>query len=77
MASKRRAPKPDEVNICVVSGVEGPSVYVNEIRVAGPKPWGGGTTVYDFNAERRHVDEALQQVWNDDAECYGPPRSGS
>ncbi len=36
----------------VVSGVEGPSLYVGNgstgERVAGPKPWGGGRTIHKF-----------------------------
>jgi hypothetical protein len=71
--ANRRTPKPGEVNIVVLAGVEGPSVYVNEIRVAGPKPWGGGRVLHEFFATRAHVDEALQQVWKAEAECYGPP----
>ena len=30
------------LNIVVLKGVEGPSVYINDYRVAGNKPWGGG-----------------------------------
>ena len=28
--------------IYTVKGVEGDSIYINDFRVAGPKPWGGG-----------------------------------
>lgn len=28
--------------VLLMSGVEGPSIYINEYRVCGPKPWGGG-----------------------------------
>lgn len=38
--------KNKEYDIYVVSGVEGPSVYLNDRRIAGPKPWGGGKIVY-------------------------------
>lgn len=38
------------IEIRVVSGVEGPSVYVNGLRVDGPKPWGGGSLLYSFDA---------------------------
>lgn len=74
---KRTAPAPDEVDICIVSGVEGPSVYVNELRVAGPKPWGGGSVICEFRAKRSAIDEALKQVWQGDAYgCYVAPSTG-
>lgn len=50
--SKSQKLKPGHVFIEVVSGVEGPSLYVsNETgghRLAGPKPWGGGRTIHQF-----------------------------
>jgi hypothetical protein len=33
------------LNINYVRGVEGNSLYINDIRVSGPKPWGGGKTI--------------------------------
>ena len=32
----------DKINIEIIAGVEGPCVSINDYRVAGPKPWGGG-----------------------------------
>lgn len=29
-----------EITIKCVSGVEGDSIYLNDTRIAGPKPWG-------------------------------------
>ncbi|MBX9032655.1 hypothetical protein [Gordonibacter massiliensis (ex Traore et al. 2017)] len=40
----------------VVSGCEGPSLYVDDVRIAGPKPWGGGTVSYRFDVR---VDRLL------------------
>lgn len=79
MASKRTKPAADEVDICIVSGVEGPSIYINELRVAGPKPWGGGTTICEFRTKRANIDEALAQVWQGGAHgCYvRPSREGA
>lgn len=46
------APKPGYVFIDVVSGVEGPCLTIGDQdtseRVAGPKPWGGGSTTHRF-----------------------------
>lgn len=53
--AKHQALKPGHVFIEVVSGVEGPSLYVgNETgghRLAGPKPWGGGRTIHQFQVK--------------------------
>jgi hypothetical protein len=39
------ADEPIRTDVKVVGGPEGYSVYVNDYRVAGPKPWGGGQIV--------------------------------
>jgi len=31
-----------EIKVDIIGGVEGPCLSVNDYRVAGPKPWGGG-----------------------------------
>jgi hypothetical protein len=50
------------IDIC--EGVEGPSVSIGDndtgVRVAGPKPWGGGTTSRRFVAEVRQLRAALE-----------------
>jgi len=33
--------------VAVIQGREGLSVYINDYRVAGSKPWGGGTVLYE------------------------------
>lgn len=43
----------------VVSGPEGPSVYINEYRVAGPKPWGGGNVTHRFITKKENVEEGI------------------
>ena len=37
--------------ICLVDGVEGKSLYLNDHRIAGPKPWGGGRVLQQWEAE--------------------------
>lgn len=49
------------VEVMVVSGVEGPSLYINDRRVAGPKPWGGGKTVYQWKCEIDQIRFALPE----------------
>lgn len=48
-----------EIEILHVSGVEGPSVYANNYRVAGPKPWGGGSIVKAGRTTRRDLLHAI------------------
>ena len=50
----------DIVEIAVCKGVEGPSVYINNYRVAGNKPWGGGKTIHSFKAEKSNIFHALK-----------------
>ncbi len=55
------------VLIEVISGVEGPSLYISDgsigERVAGPKPWGGGRTIHSFQvkaADLRRLADAYE-----------------
>lgn len=41
----------------IISGVEGKCLCIDETRVAGPKPWGGGTIVDSFTTDERYVPE--------------------
>lgn len=47
------------VKIELVSGCEGYSIYIDDCRVAGAKPWGGGRTVKQWTAKVSKIDEAL------------------
>ena len=42
-----------------ISGVEGPSFYIDELRVAGNKPWGGGSSLGRWRTTPRAVLAAL------------------
>lgn len=48
-----RAEPAGKCSIEVVNGPEGPSLYIGDEssghRLAGPKPWGGGRTVFKFD----------------------------
>lgn len=54
----------DKVSIEVVSGVEGPSVYINDYRVAGNKPWGGGRVTHSWKVEQKYFVDTLQRITN-------------
>ena len=34
-------------------------IYLNDYRIAGGKPWGGGKTLKTFKVKRKDLDEAL------------------
>ena len=48
-----------EFRLSIVSGVEGFSVYLNDYRIAGRKPLGGGKTVREFSVRGDDIIAAL------------------
>lgn len=46
----------------VVSGVGGHSLYLDDTRISGPKPLGGGQLVEAFNTEEKYVPERTCHV---------------
>lgn len=50
------------VKIELVSGCEGYSIYIDDCRVAGSKPWGGGRTVMQWTAKVDKIDQALGRI---------------
>jgi len=51
-------------------GVEGNSIYLNDYRIAGPKPWGGGKIIKEWDISDKEVAdklpiEALQESLKD------------
>lgn len=44
-----------------ISGCEGNCLAINDYRIAGPKPWGGGRTICKFGID----DEILERVFNE------------
>lgn len=60
-----------KVKFEVVKGVEGPSLYICDPhgghRLSGPKPWGGGQTMYSFQVD---LDELKQEIASlEEASC--------
>ena len=49
------------VRIMLVNGVEGMALYINDYRVAGPKPWGGGTAVKSWVTDEEKIIRALSK----------------
>jgi len=58
--SKSRGPRgPRELRLEIVQGVGGLAVYLNDFRIAGMKPWGGGKVVQRWILTDWEVREAL------------------
>lgn len=59
--------KADKITLEVVSGVEGPSISLSSdggrtgYRIAGPKPWGGGSVTYTFKVDPSELREWLDE----------------
>lgn len=51
--------KSDKINICVLQGSESKSLYINDYRVSGPKPWGGGKTIFETDVTKEELYQAL------------------
>lgn len=54
-------------DIEVIKGVEGISVYVNDYRIAGNKPWGGGTSLGKWT---RSIDQLHPDIREYLLKCY-------
>jgi hypothetical protein len=52
------------MKIEVVSGVEGSCLVVNNSRISGPKPWGGGTVIHMWDLTPKEVEE-LAKICNE------------
>lgn len=46
-------------------GVEGNSIYLNDYRIAGPKPWGGGKVLKKWTVTRADIFRAIEEVNHD------------
>lgn len=47
------------VAVEVISGCEGPCLAISDYRVAGPKPWGGGSTTHKWSMQ---IDDLLRAI---------------
>lgn len=49
----------EEITIKIVNGYDGKSIYINDYRVAGSKPWGCGTIEKTWVAKKKDILIAL------------------
>ena len=50
------------INIKIISGVEGKSLYINDRRVSGSKPWGGGKLLHEFDISLKEFQRSLPKL---------------
>ncbi len=50
------------VELEIVEGVEGPSVYLDGYRIAGPKPWGGGHISRRWSVDLADLAEVIARA---------------
>ncbi len=48
------------IRLQIVRGVSGLCVYLNDYRIAGQKPWGGGEVVGEYTLSHKDITTALQ-----------------
>lgn len=54
--------RPKRHELVHVAGVEGTGIYLNSIRIAGPKPWGGGKIVHRCTVSDDDIQRALKEA---------------
>ena len=54
----------------VIRGVEGCCLVLDDTRIAGPKPWGGGTVIHAWETDREYKAVDTQSRWH---ELFGTP----
>ena len=57
--------KKDTISAIVLKGVEGDSLYINDYRMIGPKPWGGGHTIFERHVNTREFLDDLIRALGD------------
>lgn len=50
-----------KVKVCLVEGVEGNSIQINDYRICGPKAWGGGKVLKTWDAEAKDILKAIER----------------
>ena len=53
-----------------IRGVEGCCLVLDDTRIAGPKPWGGGTVIHAWETNKEYKAVDTQSRWR---ELFGTP----
>lgn len=51
-----------KITLLLVKGVEGFAIYLNDYRIAGAKPWGGGSTLKSWEIKLDDLKRALPNL---------------
>ena len=54
----------------VIRGVEGCCLALDDTRIAGPKPWGGGTVIHAWDTDETYMAVDVNSRWH---ELFGTP----
>lgn len=54
----------------VIRGVEGCCLALDDTRIAGPKPWGGGTVIHAWETDKEYKAVDTHSRWH---ELFGTP----
>lgn len=58
----------------VISGVEGCCLALDDTRIAGPKPWGGGTAIHAWETGETYKAVNVHSRWH---ELFGTPEKAA
>ncbi len=50
------------IEIAIIQGVEGQSLYINDFRIAGNKPWGDGHVVKTWTVKKEDLLEDIKKA---------------
>lgn len=48
--------------VCVIVGAEGYCLAINNTRMLGPKPWGGGTVLVEWKVTEERRKEIIEEL---------------
>lgn len=54
----------------VIRGVEGCCLALDDTRIAGPKPWGGGTVIHAWETDKEYKAVDTRSRWH---QLFGTP----
>ena len=54
----------------VIRGVEGCCLALDDTRIAGPKPWGGGKVIHSWETDKEYKAVGAKSRWS---ELFGTP----
>jgi hypothetical protein len=49
----------------IIQGVEGMCVTINDVRIAGSKPWGGGKVIFSKKTNPKNILTAMASLTKD------------